>query len=255
MNSLDEQAVAMVIGASGGIGFALTQRLLEHSSVGCVWAACRTPDTPALDALVRRHGARLLALEMDVTDEGAIAEAFATVKERTPQLHLLINAFGLLHDEAAGIWPEKRIEEISAAGLEANFRVNAMAPALIARHAFALLNHRQRAVFASLSARVGSISDNRMGGWYAYRASKAAQNMLTASLAIEAQRRAKRLIFLALHPGTTDSSLSAPFQSRVPDGKLFSPDFAASQLLSRIDNASIEDSGHFYAWDGAPIPW
>ena len=255
MNTLDENAVAMIIGASGGIGLALTQRLLDHSRTGCVWAACRRPDNAALAALAQRHGDRLRLIAMDVGDSDSIAEAFAVVESKTPQLHLLMNAFGFLHDADAQIWPEKRIEDISAEGLEANFRINAMAPALIARQAFPLLNHRQRAVFASLSARVGSISDNRLGGWYAYRASKAAQNMLTRSLAVEAGRRAKRLICLALHPGTTDSALSAPFQSRVPQGKLFTPDFAASQLLARIDNAGIEDSGQFYAWDGEPIPW
>lgn len=255
MNTLDENAVAIVIGASGGIGLALTQRLLDHSSTGCVWAACRHPDHAELAALAQRHGNRLRPIAMDVGDSASIAAAFAAIASHTPQLHLLINAFGFLHDADASIWPEKRIEDIRAESLEVNFRINAMAPALIAHHAFSLLNHRQRAVFASLSARVGSISDNRLGGWYAYRASKAAQNMLTRGLAVEAGRRAKRLIFLALHPGTTDSALSAPFQSRVPEGKLFTPDFAASQLLARIDNASIEDSGQFYAWDGEPIPW
>jgi NAD(P)-dependent dehydrogenase (short-subunit alcohol dehydrogenase family) len=136
-----------------------------------------------------------------------------------------------------------------------NYRVNTLAPALIARYFLPLLNHRERAVFASLSARVGSIGDNRLGGWYSYRASKAAQNMFTRGLAIECGRRAKRVICLALHPGTTDTGLSEPFQGRVPEGKLFSPDFAAGKLLECIDGAGPADSGGFFAWDGAPIPW
>ena len=110
-------------------------------------------------------------------------------------------------------------------------------------------------MFASLSARVGSIEDNRLGGWYAYRASKAAQNQFLRTFAVEARRRAKNLIVLALHPGTVETGLSAPFRANVPQEKLFSADFAAQCLLKNMENASEEDSGGFFAWDGAPIPW
>ncbi|MDR9432478.1 MAG: SDR family NAD(P)-dependent oxidoreductase [Spiribacter sp.] len=255
MKTLNAQSVAVVIGASGGIGAALTERLLAHTSVTRVWAACRQPECPVLEDLVRRFGDRIRPLMVDVTDASSIEATVAQIRAQTPAVHLLINAFGFLHDAEARIWPEKRIEEITPEGLLRNFQINAMAPALIARHTFALLNHRERAVFASLSARVGSISDNGLGGWYAYRSSKAAQNMLTRGFAVEGARRAKRLIYLALHPGTTDSGLSEPFQSGVPEGKLFSPDFAATKLLEQIDTASIEDSGQFFAWDGQSIPW
>lgn len=255
MQSLNEQSHALVVGASGALGAAFVERLLTDTPIATVWAAARDPNAAAIQGLIAQHGSRVRPVAVELTDARSIAAMAEQVGQETPQLHLLINAFGLLHDDKPGIWPEKKLEDLSVEGLEANFRVNAMAPALIAQACLPLLNHRERAVFASLSARVGSISDNRLGGWYAYRASKAAQNMFTRGLAIECSRRARRVICLALHPGTTDSGLSEPFQKRVPEGKLFTPDFAARQLLTRIDEATIEESGCFLAWDGAPIPW
>ncbi len=255
MQTIDEHSEALVVGAGGAIGAALTERLLDTTPVARVWAATRHPDSGRVAGLRARHGERVQAVAVDLTNPDSIAALAEQVGAATPRLHLLINAFGILHDRDAGIWPEKRVEDITAAGLEANLRINTMAPMLIARHCLPLLNHRDRAVFASLSARVGSISDNRLGGWYAYRASKAAQNMFTRGLAIECARRARRVICLALHPGTTDSGLSEPFQAHVPDGKLFTPAFVAECLLKRIDAAGIDDSGQFLAWDGAPIPW
>jgi len=255
MQSLNEQSHVLVVGASGGLGEAFVNRLLMDSPVATVWAAARNPDVTAIQRLMAQHGSRVQPIDVELTDEHSISAMAERIGRDTPRLHLLINAFGLLHDESRGIWPEKKLEDVTVEGLEANFRINAMAPALIARACLPLLNHRERAVFASLSARVGSISDNRLGGWYSYRSSKAAQNMFTRGLAIECSRRARRVICLALHPGTTDSALSEPFQKRVPDGKLFTPDFAASRLLTRIDEATLEDSGRFLAWDGEPISW
>lgn len=255
METLDHDSNVLVVGASGGIGAALVEQLLAGSSARRVWAATRTPDSPRLTALREAYGERCMPLAVDILDEASIAAMAATLRADQPRLHLLINAFGLLHDEAQGIWPEKRVESISAEGMLTSYRVNTLAPALIARECLGLLNHSQRAVFASLSARVGSIGDNRLGGWYAYRTSKAAQNMLTRDLAIECTRRARRVICLALHPGTTRTDLSEPFQARVPEGKLFTPAFAAGKLLARIDAATTADNGGFYAWDGTPIPW
>ncbi len=255
MQTLNAHSVGIVFGAGGGLGLALIRQLLERSAVGCLWAASRDPQTQDLQALVKEYGDRLRPIRVDITDEDSIRSVAEQVATLTPQIHLLINAFGFLHDRNADIWPEKRLEDLTPQGLQQNFAINAMAPALIAKHFIGLLNHRERAVFATLSARVGSIADNRLGGWYAYRMSKAAQNMFTQGLAVECGRRAKRVICLALHPGTTDTGLSSPFQSRVPKDKLFTADFAASCLLKRIDQAGIQDSGRFLAWDGAPIPW
>jgi len=255
METLSAESTALVVGAGGGIGHAFVRRLLAESPVGRVWAATRSPRSPDLMALGEAYGDRLAPVAVDILDERSIADLARHIGGIDPRLHLLINAFGFLHDREADIWPEKRLEDITPEAMLQNYRVNTVAPALIARYFLPLLNHRERTVFASLSARVGSIGDNRLGGWYSYRASKAAQNMFTRGLAIECGRRAKRVICLALHPGTTDTDLSEPFQGRVPEDRLFSPDFAAGKLLERIDGAAPEDSGGFFAWDGAPIPW
>ena len=151
--------------------------------------------------------------------------------------------------------PEKRLADVSPVSLQRSFAVNAVGPLLVAKHFQGLLDREARAVFASLSARVGSIGDNRLGGWYAYRSAKAAQNMVTRNLSIELRRRARGVICVALHPGTVDTGLSRPFQSNVPEERLFSPERAAQQLLAVIDGLRPEDNGGFVAWDGQPIPW
>lgn len=255
MRNLAANAEVLVAGASGGIGLEFARQLLAEAAVGRVWAAARHPDAEGLAALARAHPERLQRLTVDVTREEDLAAMAADIGARTARLHLVVNAFGLLHDADRGLWPEKRLEDVRLENLEASFRVNAFAPILIARHLLPLLAHRERAVFASLSARVGSIGDNRLGGWYAYRAAKAAQNMFTRGLAVELGRRARQVICLALHPGTTDTDLSAPFQARVPEGKLFSTEFAVGRLLGVIDGAGREDSGRFFGWDGEEIPW
>ena len=167
---------------------------------------------------------------------------------------LVVNCAGVLHDEAA-MQPERRLEDVQVEHLQRAFAVNAIGPLLVAKHFQQLLPRRQRAVFASLSARVGSIGDNRLGGWYAYRASKAAQNMITRNLSIELRRRSRGIVCVALHPGTVDTALSRPFQRNVPSEKLFSPERAASQLLAVVDRLGPDDNGGFFAWDGQPVPW
>lgn len=255
MKTLGSESNVLVVGATGAIGAAFVRYLANTVGVRRVWAASRQPDSPAMHTLVEACGNTVSPIPVELTDPPSIQAMAERIGAETPHLHLLINAFGVLHDDQAGIRPEKRLEDLTPEGLLANYQINAMAPALIAKHCLGLLNHKERAVFASLSARVGSISDNSLGGWYAYRMSKAAQNMFTRGMAVECARRARRVICLALHPGTTDSALSAPFQSRVPSGKLFSPAFVAEQLLHHIDQSQPEDSGCFLAWDGQPIPW
>ena len=165
----------------------------------------------------------------------------------------MINVAGLLHDGELG--PEKKLDHVRPEHLARVFAVNAFGPLLVSKHFAPLLTHGERAVLANLSARVGSIGDNRLGGWYAYRASKAAQNMFTRNVAIELGRRSKQLVVLALHPGTVATDLSAPFSRRVPAGKLFDVERGARQLLAVIDGASPDDTGRFFAWDGQQIEW
>ena len=252
----DGSGIAVVIGASHGIGLAMVRDLLDRAQVRRVYAASRQALlSDELNALTELHGERLQILSVDSTREADIVRLANEVRERDQRLHWLINCAGILHDTSRNIRPEKRLEQVDTAQLEALFRLNAFAPILLAKHFLPLLSHDQPACFASLSARVGSIADNQLGGWYSYRASKAAQNQFIRTFAIEAQRRAPNLTCLALHPGTTDTGLSKPFQKNVAEGKLFSPAFVASHLLDLVFNRPTTDSGRFLAWDGSEIPW
>ena len=218
---------AVVIGASGGIGAALANALEEEA------------------AFARVHRLSRAANAFDLTDEASIAAASATVGTPT----LVIVATGLLH--AGEQTPEKALRELDPAWLARNFAINAIGPAVIAKHFLPVMAPNGRCVFAVLSARVGSISDNRLGGWHGYRASKAALNQLIRTIAIEEKRRNDRSIVVALHPGTVDTPLSKPFQRGGRD--LFKADRAALQLLDVIDGLRPPDSGKLFAWDGAEI--
>jgi len=168
-----------------------------------------------------------------------------------PQVALVFVATGLLHEAEHG--PEKSYRAIDAAWLARCYAINTIGPALVAKHFLPLLPKDERSVFAMLSARVGSISDNRVGGWHGYRASKAALNMLVKNFSIELARTHKRAICVGLHPGTVDTALSKPFQGNVQPGKLFTPERAAMQLLDAIEDLKQSDSGKIYGWDGEEV--
>jgi len=246
---------ALVQGASRGIGLEFVRQLLAQPATGRVFASCRAPDWAAELLALAAGDPRLQLLPLDVSDEASIARAAATVAGVTDRLHLVVNCAGILHGGPASLAPEKRLADVRPEALTASFAVNAFGPLLVAKHFERLLGHRERAVFASISARVGSIGDNRLGGWYAYRGAKAAQNMFTRTLAIEWSRSRRNVVCVALHPGTTDTDLSLPFQGNVPAGKLFSPERTARQLLEVIDRLTQADTGRFLAWDGSEIPW
>jgi NAD(P)-dependent dehydrogenase (short-subunit alcohol dehydrogenase family) len=169
----------------------------------------------------------------------------------TTALDLVVVASGLLHSDR--IAPEKSYRQLSAAAFEEYFAVNATGPALVAKHFLPLLRKDRPAVFAVLSARVGSIGDNLLGGWYGYRASKAALNMIVKTLAIELARTHPKAACVALHPGTVETDLSHRFRRGVPAEKLFSAEIAARHLLGVITGVSASDSGGIFAWDGAAI--
>jgi NAD(P)-dependent dehydrogenase (short-subunit alcohol dehydrogenase family) len=254
-NTLCGVRSAFIAGAGGGIGTAFVSALAAALPEARITAGTRDPSSAgALQAAARAH-AGVTVLPLDVTDEDSLAAAARAVRETAGRLDLLIDCAGVLHDDVRGMQPERRLEHLSAANLAHAFAVNATGAALLARHFAGLLPRRERCVVANLSARVGSIEDNRLGGWYAYRASKAAQNMITRCLAIELRRRARGAIVVALHPGTTDTALSAPFQARLPPRKLFTPGYAVERLLTVLDGLGPEDNGTFLAWDGRRIPW
>jgi len=163
----------------------------------------------------------------------------------------IIISIGILHDK--DFMPEKRIEDFSSDQFLETIRVNTLIPTLIAKNFYKKLKKNDRSTLAFLSARVGSISDNRSGGWYSYRASKAALNMMVMNLSIELGRYNKELAVIGLHPGTVDSRLSQPFQKNLEDSKIFSADFSVLKLSSVIDSLDIDDSGKCIAWDGEDI--
>ena len=245
----------LIQGSSRGIGLEFVRQLLGDAAPGRIFAACRAPHGASSLVELAAQDPRLRLVELDVTNETSIRAAAATVAAEVPRLHLIVNCAGLLHDRAAGIVPEKRLADVEPDALAASFAVNAAGPLLVARHFELLLAHAERAVFASISARVGSIGDNRLGGWYAYRGAKAAQNMFTKTLAIEWARSRRNVICVALHPGTTDTDLSRPFQANVPPQQLFSTQRTVAQLFAVIDRLTPADSGCFLAWDGTEIAW
>ncbi len=233
LSSFPPGGSAVVVGA-GGIGTALAAALAAADAFAAVVHLHRRSDPP-----------------VDLIEEETIRAAFARVAADHPAPRLVVAATGFLH--GGGFSPEKSLSALSPDHLAHAFAVNATGPALLMKHALPLLPREGKAVFAALSARVGSIGDNRAGGWYAHRASKAALNQLVRTAAIETRRRRPAAVVAALHPGTVDTPLSAPFSKaglRVrPAGE------AAADLLSVIDGLGAADSGAFRAWDGSPIPW
>lgn len=232
MQSLPQNYRALVIGASGAIGAAMVAHL-QHD------ARCARVLT------LGRHGTPAV----DFEDEASIAQAAGQLREYGP-LHLLLIATGMLHG-AHGL-PEKRLGQLNYAQLTASFAINAFGPAVALAHFAPLLARHERSLVGVLSAKVGSITDNRLGGWYGYRASKAALNMMLKTAAIELARTHPQTVVAALHPGTVDSPLSAPFQmarNKRPAAQ------AAGELLRVLDGLPAHETGSFWAYDGQRVPW
>ena len=222
---------ALIIGASGGIGSALATALTARGDT--VVGLSRQSDPP-----------------LDLGDDRSIEGAAAAIAPAAP-FDLIFVATGLLH--GGGVAPEKSYRSIDGAALDRLFRINATGPALVMRHFLPLLATDRRSVMALLSARVGSIGDNRLGGWVGYRASKAALNQIVRTIAIELGRTRPQAILVALHPGTVDTALSAPFQRNVAPERLFTPATAAAHLLDVTDRLAPADSGGCFDWAGDRI--
>ncbi len=238
------RGTALVVG-SGGIGSALLAAL-----------SVRAPGLTLVTTHRSGHGAEpfpaIRSVPLDLTEDSSLS-ALPGHLAGLPPLRLVINTAGLLHD--AELQPEKRLSRISRANLERSFAVNAFGPVLLAAALAPLLRRDRPLHFASLSARVGSIGDNRSGGWYSYRAAKAAQNQLLRTLALEWQRTLPMACVCLLHPGTTATRISEPFQAGVAPERLFTPQHTAQLLLTVVEALSPGDSGQFLAWDGQRIPW
>ena len=232
-----------VVGASGGIGVALVKLFSQHPRVAMVYALSRTP-CPIVSPKVTIG-------ELDIANEASIANCAALASTESP-LDIVIVATGVLWSGDT-LRPEKSMRDLDAEKLAQVFAINAVGPALVAKHFLTRLRKESKTVFAALSARVGSIGDNRLGGWYSYRASKAALNMLLKTLSIEQARSLPQSIVVGLHPGTVDTGLSRPYSKGTPREKLFSPAAAAGHLLAVLDKVSQSDSGGVFAWDGKRI--
>jgi NAD(P)-dependent dehydrogenase (short-subunit alcohol dehydrogenase family) len=231
MNTFPDGFRALIIGASGGIGAAFMDALTENPRCGQVLGLHRHSD-PAID----------------FDDEASVAAA-AAILARQPKFHLIINATGVLH--APNAMPEKKLSDLNYAQLMDTFRINTFGPALVLRHFTPLLDPEHSAM-ALISAKVGSIEDNRLGGWYSYRASKAALNMLIKTAAIEVKRSKPQAVLVSLHPGTVNSKLSQPFRG----AEIGRPAEAAAQdMLRVIDQLKPADTGGFYTYDGKVLPW
>ncbi len=255
LDSFPENFTAVVQGSSRGIGLGLVRYLLDQERAGQIIACARDPESSSgLAELVESHGPRLQTQRLDVTDAQQLKALADRLQEEDLRPHLVLNVAGILHGDN-GLAPEKRLEDLDFEQLQRVFAVNAFGPALLCRYLLPVMAGDGKAVLAALSARVGSIGDNRLGGWYAYRSSKAALNQFLKTASIEARRRFKNVVIAALHPGTTDTDLSRPFQANVPENKLFSTEYVAERLLSVIDQIDLDDSGGFFAWDGEAIPW
>jgi NAD(P)-dependent dehydrogenase (short-subunit alcohol dehydrogenase family) len=232
---------ALIVGGSGGIGAALVARLNADTDVTqlTIWQRAAAGQSSSKSTVVR----------VDLLDEPTIASAAQSLGE----VDLVIVATGLLHDDASGMRPEKTWRTIDADAMRRSFEINTIGPTLIAKYVLPLLPQDRRTVFAVLSARVGSISDNRLGGWYSYRASKAALNQIIRCFAIELALKRPLAICVGLHPGTVDTALSKPFQSSVADGKLFTTDQSAAHLLDVIAALTPVQSGRLFDWAGREI--
>lgn len=241
----------LVVGASRGIGLGFVRHLLRDERLGRVYATYREATTE-LAAIAAQHPP-LSLLPMDITDEAQIAEGIAQIQCQSDRLHLVLYCVGLLHEP--NLQPEKSLQQIRSDQLIRYFQVNSIGAVLLAKHVLPLLKHGDRSVFASISAKVGSIGDNQLGGWYGYRASKAALNMFLRTVAIEYSRKSPQTLVVMLHPGTTDTGLSKPFQRHVPPEKLFPVERTVTQLLSVIEALTANDSGEFFSWDGSRLPW
>ncbi|XP_072989011.1 uncharacterized protein [Typha latifolia] len=257
-----EGGVSMVQGASRGIGLEFVRQLLKRSEEGHVIATCRNPDKAKdLLELKNNYVERLNILPLDVTEEGTIEAAATSIREIYGSLNLLINTSGILSIPDL-LQPETTLNKVQKSSLLLTYEVNAIGPILVIKHMWPFLKmggasgtEREVAVVANLSARVGSIGDNSLGGWHSYRASKAALNQLTKTISVEFARKKDPISCVLLHPGTVATDLSRPFQRNVPEGKLFTREFSVQKLLNIIDNIKKGDNGKFFAWDGQQIPW
>lgn len=238
----EEKARVAIVWGAGGLGVALAEVLSRSDSYDQIVLVSRNPQDMSSPYRV---------MEGDLLDEASISRVVADV-QTIGQVVTVVSAVGVLHGD--GLQPEKSLRQLNNQNLQHVFAVNAVGPSLLAKHFVPIMPRKSRAVFAAISARVGSISDNRLGGWHAYRASKAALNMMVKTISIEWRRTNAQSVCIGLHPGTVDTDLSKPFQRGVPPEKLFTPEQSATMLADVLENATSEQTGGVFDYAGKKVP-
>ena len=241
---------ALVLGASGGLGSAMVSEFLNDPEIDKVFAVSSKKNPVGSNE--GQNQSKLVWLQAEYS-EPQMADTVSQLIPHAGTFSRVCVCHGLLHSDK--VWPEKRLEDITTEALQEIFHSNTVVPALWLKLLFKILKGQTPCIVATMSARVGSLSDNHLGGWYAYRASKAALNMVLKTASIEYARRAKNVKLIAFHPGTTDTALSKPFQSTVPTGKLFTTEFVAEQLAMIMDSAQLDGELSYLDWDGRTIAW
>ncbi|XP_077470149.1 C-signal isoform X1 [Stigmatopora argus] len=259
--------IALVQGASRGLGLQFCKYILKNKPPANVIATCRNPDGAVeLQGLAGQYHDRLTVLQLDVNREADIREAADRVKGSFGRLDLMINSSALLHPSGKG---ETSLRDVSAQGIIATLTTNTVGPLVMAKYFAPLLQKgsggfgrqptenakRHSGIIVNITAKVGSIGDNGLGGWYSYRMSKAALNMATKNLSIELGRARPKVVCVCLHPGTVDTNLSKPYHKNVPEGKLFSAECSVEYLMAIVEGLDVEKTGKAYNWDGTQLPW
>lgn len=242
----------LIAGISGAIGNALAERYLQEQPTRPLIGLCRDPDR--VPAPIRQHDrVTLLPWQADTSLSGPLVEQLHDALAPQGTVHNLIYAAGLLHD--GQMFPEKRLEDLDPENMARAFQVNCVGFGTLVQTLAPSFRGKHLTRIAAISAKVGSISDNGFGGWYAYRCSKAALNMLVRNLSIELARRYSPLACVALHPGTTESPLSAPFGQSLAKLTVHEPEDTARNLYGILEQLSEADNGRFISWDDTDLPW
>ena len=232
---MNKNNLAIVVGGTGAIGNAIANEIENLGFQDVIKIGTKT--TPSID----------------FSDEDTVLNTVNFVKEKQKPISILFDATGILHDQQNSFMPEKTLKNINLEFAKKNFLINAIGPSLLIKHFAPLLDSENKSVFATLSAKVGSISDNGYGGWYSYRASKAALNQLIKTASIEMKVKNKNAVFVTLHPGTVKSNLSQPFQKT--NLKIQDPEESAKNLIKIINQINPSQTGKFFNWDGSELPW
>lgn len=250
----DKARQILITGATGGIGSALVRYVLSHDPKATLWLVGRRAD--AMEQLVDSLGedsTRVRPFTIDILQETDLQGMAETIQKEAQHLDMAIHTVGAL--SGPQLKAEKSLRDVTRDTLVESYSINTVSFLLLAKHVHRLFRHERASVFAAISAKVGSIADNQLGGWYSYRASKAALNMAVKNAALEYQRTGCKTTVLALHPGTTETTLSKPFLAGYPKDKLATPEKTAERLFKIIEESTPQQSGLFLDWDGTPLPW